>query len=77
MIMMQVTLIAVMAKAQMTKPVEWTLDGKFIGNRTSMVIEVPANSGTHEVCATLKDKTRCVKFAAAIEAATTLPIGMD
>jgi hypothetical protein len=77
MIMMQVTLIAVMAKAQMTTPVQWKLDGKEIGNRTSMVIEVPVNSGTHEVCAILKEKTRCVKFAAAIETQTTLPIGMD
>lgn len=77
MIMMQVTLIAVLSKAQMTTPVEWTLDGKFIGNRTSLVIEVPANSGTHEVCAILKEKTRCVKFAAAIQTNATLPIGMD
>ena len=77
MIVMKVTLIAVLSGVQMSTPVQWTLDGKQIGNRSSLVTEVPAKSGTHEVCATLKAITRCVKFAAEISTETTLPVAMD
>lgn len=77
MIMMKLTLIAVLNGVQMSTPVQWTLDGKHIGNRSSLVTEVPAKSGTHEVCATLKTVTRCVKFAAEISTTTTLPVAMD
>ena len=77
MIMMKLTLIATLANAPTLTPVKWELDGKLIGNRSSLVTEVPSNSGTHEVCATLKTVTRCVKFAAEISTETTLPVAMD
>lgn len=77
MIMLKVTLIATIANAPTLSPVKWELDGKWIGNRSSIVTDVPANSGTHEVCATLKTVTRCIKFAASMDTTVTLPVAMD
>jgi hypothetical protein len=77
MLMIKLTLIATLANAHAMKPVLWTLDGNNIGNRSSIVTDIPANSGTHEVCATLDKTTRCIKFAAKIETKVTLPVAMD
>ena len=79
MFMMKVTLIAIMSGAKMTAPVKWTLDGKSVGNRSSVVIDVPTNdkSAAYEVCAQYKSTVRCAKFASQVGTETTLPISLD